>query len=137
MREKRINEIIDGMKSFNKETFHKSELLDEMLKLKEEIITTTFTKEELENNKYELVDVSNHFKQLYAEKKWPEDEDLWKLEKNNRNLQNLINAEISGNKGEEKALRELSYLYSQNCISSIRIGYIFYPLFRQLLDASL
>lgn len=43
MKTKRIEELMTAMKSFEKENYHKSELLNEMFALQKELVELTFS----------------------------------------------------------------------------------------------
>lgn len=46
MKTQRIEELMEGMKSFSKGDYHKSELLSEMFALQQEIVELTFSGEQ-------------------------------------------------------------------------------------------
>ena len=114
MKAKRIEELMAGMKSFSKDGYHKSELLNEMFALQQEIVELTFNGEHAATAELKIWDVEKHLEQLNEECGHVADEELQKFMKSSKILCNLIKAEISGNRGEYKAFKTLEYLQSQN-----------------------
>lgn len=114
MKTNRIEELMTSMKSFGKESYHKSELLDEMLLLQKEIVELTFSEDHVATADLKIWDVEKHLEQLNADCGNIADEELEKFMEESKDLCNLIKAEISGNRGEYKAFRTLEYLKSNN-----------------------
>lgn len=114
MKTKRIEELMVGMKSFSKDGYHKSELLNEMFSLQQEIVELTFSGEHAATAELKIWDVEKHLEQLNEECGHVADEELQKFMESSKILCNLIKAEISGNRGEYKAFKTLEYLQSQN-----------------------
>lgn len=114
MKTKRIEELMAGMKSFSKHGYHKSELLNEMFALQQEIVELTFNGENAATAELKIWDVEKHLEQLNEECGHVADEELQKFMESSKILCNLIKAEISGNRGEYKAFKTLEYLQSQN-----------------------
>lgn len=112
----RIEELMANMKSFRKEAYHKSEILDEMLALQSEIVNLTFNGEHAATAELKIYDVERHLEQLNEECEHVADEALQRFIDGSKVLCNLIKAEISGNRGEFKAFRTLEYLKSQNVV---------------------
>ena len=115
-KEKRIEELMLSMKSFSKNRYHKTELLGEMFALQKEIVEQTFKEEHVATADLKIWDVENHLKQLNEECDHVADEELKQFMESSKILCNLIKAEISGNRGEYKAFKNLEYLESQNRI---------------------
>lgn len=114
MKEKRIEELMTAMKSFGKESYHKSELLNEMFALQQEIVDLTFSEEHAATAELKIWDVERHLEQLNEDCGNVADEELARFKEGSKVLCNLIKAEISGNRGEYKAFKTLEYLKSQN-----------------------
>lgn len=114
MKTKRIEELMAGMKSFGKDGYYKSELLDEMFALQQEIVELTFNGEHAVTADLKIWDVEKHLEQLNEECGHVADEELRRFMESSKTLCNLIKAEISGNRGEYKAFKTLEYLHSQN-----------------------
>lgn len=114
MKAKRIEELMIAMKSFGKENYHKSELLNEMFALQKEIVELTFSGEHAATAELKIWDVERHLEQLNVDCGNVADEELAKFMEGSKVLCNLIKAEISGNRGEYKAFKTLEYLKSQN-----------------------
>lgn len=114
MKTQRIEELMTAMKSFGKESYHKSELLNEMFALQQEIVELTFSGEHAAIAELKIWDVERHLEQLNADCGNVADEELARFKEGSKVLCNLIKAEISGNRGEYKAFKTLEYLKSQN-----------------------
>ena len=116
MKTKRIEELMTAMKSFNQETYHKIELLTEMLNLQQEVVRLTFNEEHADTANLKIWDVENHLEQLNEECGHVADEALQRFKDGSKVLCNLIKAEISGSCGEMKAFRALDYVKSRNLV---------------------
>ncbi len=116
MNRDRVDQIISGMKSFPKETYYKGELLDEMLLLQQEIIGLTFNDDHAMTADLRTYDVIRHLEQLNEECGHPADEELRQFATDGKKLTNLIKAEISGNRGEEKACAALERISSPGVV---------------------
>lgn len=116
MKTQRIEELMTAMKSFGKESYHKSELLNEMFALQQEIVELTFSGEHAATAELKIWDVERHLEQLNADCGDAAAEELARFKEGCKMLCNLIKAEISGNRGEYKAFKTLDYLKSQNRI---------------------
>lgn len=114
MNAKRIEELMEGMSSFGKENYHKSELLGEMFALQQEMVELTFNDEHTATADLKIWDVEKHLEQLNEEYGHVADKELQRFMEGSKTLCNLIKAEISGNRGEYKAFKTLEYLQSQN-----------------------
>lgn len=114
MKTQSVEELMECMKSFSKEGYHKSELLSEMFALQQEIVELTFSGEHAATAELKIWDVEKHLEQLNEECGHVADEELQKFMESSKILCNLIKAEISGNRGEYKAFKTLEYLQSQN-----------------------
>ncbi len=116
MQMNRVNELMASMKSFGKEAYHKSELLDEMFALQREIVALTFNEDHATTADLRIWDVERHLEQLNADCGNIADAELEKFKSGCKALCNLIKAEISGNRGEYKAFRTLAYLQKDHII---------------------
>lgn len=114
MKTKRIEELMAGMKSFGKESYHKSELLNEMFALQQEIVELTFNGEHASTADLKIWDVERHLEQLNEDCGHVADEELQIFKEGSKTFCNLIKAEISGNRGEYKAFKTLEYIRSQS-----------------------
>ena len=114
MKAKRIEELMTAMKSFGKESYHKSELLNEMFALQQEIVELAFSGDHAATAELKIWDVERHLERLNADCGNIADEELARFMKGSKVLCNLIKAEISGNRGEYKVFKTLEYLKSQN-----------------------
>lgn len=116
MNTNRKNELLSGMESFNKESFHRSELLDEMMKLQSELVMLTFNEEHAAIANLRLWDVEQHLKDLNEQLGNVADKELEKFISESKVLCNLIKAEVSGHRGEYKAFSVLEHLKSKNIV---------------------
>lgn len=114
MKTQRIEELLAGMKSFNKAGYHKSEMLSELFALQQEIVELTFNGEHATTANLKIWDVEKHLEQLNEECGHIADDELKRFIDGSKILCNLIKAEISGNRGEYKAFKTLEYLQSKN-----------------------
>ena len=114
MEMKRVNELMANMKSFEKEAYHKNELLDEMFSLQREVVALTFNEDHASTADLKIWDVEKHLEQLNQDLGNVADEELRRFEKGCKILCNLIKAEVSGNRGEYKAFRSLEFVKSEH-----------------------
>ncbi len=115
-RTRRIEEIMEAMKSFGKDKYEKSELLDEMFKLQQDIVRLTFNGDDSSTSDLRIWDVERHLEQRNRDCGNVADEELRKFKEGSKALCNLIKAEISGNRGEAKAFRFLQNIRTRNII---------------------
>lgn len=115
-RTRRINEIMEAMKSFGKEKYQKNELLTEMLALQQEIVGLAFNGNHASMADLKIWDVERHLDQLNQDCGNAADEELQRFKDGSKTLCNLIKAEISGNRGEAKAFRTLQYIRTKNIV---------------------
>lgn len=106
----RKKEILNSFKAFSDEKYHKDEVLSELFKLQDEAVQLTFNDMHAESGSLNLHDVCNHFEQLSLEKLGIVTDEIEELKNASYAIYNLIQAEISGQKGEEKAFRFLKQL---------------------------
>lgn len=112
----RSNEILSQISAFNKDTYTKSELLPELLKLQKEIVDLTFNSQHAEKGNLRLWDVVEHMKKLNDERNGAADTLLEKFIQSSKSVGNKIAAEISGNYGEQKVFRALENLGCENAV---------------------
>ena len=112
----RVKELMSSMKSFGKEAYYRSELLDEMFALQREIVALTFNEDHASTADLRIWDVERHLEQMNQDCGNVADEELGRFEEGCKNLCNLIKAEISGRRGEYKVFRTLEYLNTNHII---------------------
>lgn len=115
MNTNRVNEIVSNFASFKKEAYHKTEVLPELFALQDELIKATFN-DATDTTGFKIWDVENHLEQINAKYRGIATELLESFKKDCKYLSNLIKAEISGNRGEEKAFDSLSRIYGDHII---------------------
>lgn len=103
----RKNEIVAAMKSFSKETYHKTEVLPELLLLQKELVELVFDEEHAAKGNLKIWDVEKHLEQLSESNKKVAAEEIAHFEEGCKEICNRIKAEISGNWGEEKTFQRL------------------------------
>lgn len=116
MKNNRVEEIISNMTSFGKDRYHRSELLSEMFKLQDEVVKQTFNEEHAAIADLKIWDVENHLSDLNEQNNHIADAELEKFKGECRTLCNLIKAEISGQRGENRAFRSLEFLNAPSLI---------------------
>lgn len=116
MKANRVNEMMATMKSFSKAKYQKNELLTEMFTLQQEIVSLTFKGEHVSTADLKIWDVERHLEQLNRDCGYVADKELQRFKEGSKTLCNLIKAEISGKRGEEKAFRTLQYIRSKHII---------------------
>lgn len=116
MHSKRIEEVQSNLKAFEKSAYHKSEILEELLKLQAEMVSLTYNDQHASLADLKLYDVERHLRGVNEECDHVADEELNRFTEESKVVCNLIRAEISGNKGEYKAFSALNYLKMPNTI---------------------
>lgn len=116
MNNSRAQELMTSMKSFENEAYHKSEMLDEMLRLQSEIVNITFNGDHAATADLKIYDVERHLEQLNEKCGHVADAELQNFKNESRNFCNMIKAEISGRRGELKAFRNLESLTTKNIV---------------------
>ncbi len=106
----RVNEILESMTSFRKESYQREEILDQLMTLQKELVNATFSEEHAENGTLRIWDVEKHLEQLNQERGNVADEELAAFEEKCKFVCNMIKSEISGRNGEEKAFRALDVI---------------------------
>ena len=115
-KERRFDEMMSAMTAFSKDRYQKSELLNEMFALQQEIVDLTFADEETHKTSLRIWDVEKYLSSLNQECGNVADKELQKFEEESKAFCNLIKAEISGNRGEARAFRKLEYIRSKNIL---------------------
>lgn len=108
--ETRKQEIINMLTSCSRPTYKKEELLTEMLKLQNEMLEVTFSKDHAELANLRLWDIEHHLEQVNNECGGAASNELERFRLQSKKVCNLIKAEFSGNNGEYKTFKTLEYL---------------------------
>ncbi len=116
MSKARVNEILSSITAFNSEPIGREEYLPELKKLQTEIINLTFNEEHASTGDLRIWDVEKHFQQLNETNGNVAETELAKFIEGSRELANLINAEISGSRGEFMVFNTLRNLRGENRI---------------------
>ena len=82
----RVNELMASMKSFGKEAYYRSELLDEMFALQREIVALTFNEDHASTADLRIWDVERHLEQMNQDCGNVADEELGRFEEGCKNL---------------------------------------------------
>ena len=114
--EGRVNEIMETLKAFRKEKFYKDEMLQELFDLQAEIVDLTFNETHSDNSNLKLYDVERHLTQMNKDQGHPADDELQRFHEGCNVITNAIKAEISGSRGEYKAMKTLGYLHGKHLI---------------------
>ena len=112
----RKNEIINAMPSFTQDRYTKAELLPELFQLQSELVNLTFNGEHAENAQLKIWDVQNHLAKLNDERGHVADDLLQQFTDGCKIINESIRGEISGNKGEYKALRSIETVRSKHTV---------------------
>lgn len=108
----RISEIAASIRSFGRETYHRSEVLPELFSFQQELVNLTFG--ENAGGSLKLWDVESRLERLNEEYGHPADEELRRFQRGSRAVSNLMKSEISGNRGERMVFRIIDGLMSWN-----------------------
>lgn len=114
--ETRTNEIMSSIKSVSKQTYRKSEVLPELFALQQEIVALTFNAEHAELGDLKIWDVESHLEQLNDDYGGIATEELQRFKSGCAFLCNLIKAECSGNRGENKAFYALERMRAEHLV---------------------
>ena len=114
--ERRIEELVSTMKSFEKETYHKSEILPELLELQREVVALTFEEgtEGIENLR--IWDAKRKLEEKNQSRNGIAKEEFDRFAKMSGKVSNAISAEISGNRGEYYVFNKLERLRCENTV---------------------
>ena len=108
--QERQNQIYESINSFKKDLYHKNEILPELLNYQQEVVNFAFGDDFENRNELRFWDAINHYKNLNTECNEIANDELQKFIIDCKKATNKIKAEISGNHGEEIALRSLETL---------------------------
>lgn len=111
--QERKNQIADSITSLSKSTYHRSEVLSELLSYQQEIVTLA-TGYELE--KPRLWDAVKHLERLNKDCGGIASESLEVFKRDCKMITDLIKSEISGIRGEDMAFKSLDRLNCENQI---------------------
>ena len=114
--EARKHEIVSGIKSGAKASYHRSEVLPELLALQQEVVSLTFNQDHADFADLKIWDVVKHLSQLNEEKGGIASEELSRFQSGCRRMSNLIKAGISGNWGESKAFAALDRVRAEKIV---------------------
>ena len=114
--EARKHEIVSGIKSGAKASYHRSEVLPELLALQQEVVSLTFNQDHADFADLKIWDVVKHLSQLNEEKGGIASEELSHFQSGCRRMSNLIKAGISGNWGESKAFAALDRVRAEKIV---------------------
>ncbi len=103
----RIKDIESKLTAFKKESYQRKEIIDELLNLQAEMVNATFDGEHAERSHLKIWDIEKHFEQLNEDCEHVADELLTKFKTESKAFTEMIRAEISGSKGEQKAYKSL------------------------------
>lgn len=99
--------MTNQIKAFSKESYHKSEILPELLNYQREIAVIAMGEKHKDTHFFELI---KYFEEKNEQFGGALTSSLEKFRKDSLKLDNLIKAEISGNNGETKAFQSLEKL---------------------------
>ena len=116
MSNERVNEIVNSLTAFSKESYYRGEMLQELLKLQSEIVDLTFNEDHAAKADLKIWDVEAHLEQQNEKAGHIGDEELDRFKAGSKELCNLIKAEISGNRGENKAFYALENVRAPHLI---------------------
>ena len=112
----RIYEIKSQLHSFDKRSYHKTEILPELFALQSELVEILFAGEDIDKASLKIWDVEKRLAEMNAEREGIVTEELSAFERDCKYICNLIKAEISGNRGEEKAFESLSRIRGEHTV---------------------
>ena len=112
----KIHEIKNQLHSFDKKCYHKTEILPELLALQSELVEILFAGEDVDKASLKIWDVEKRLAEMNAQCGGIVTEKLRAFERDCKYICNLIKAEISGNRGEEKAFESLSRIRGEHTI---------------------
>lgn len=113
----RKNEIIKAMPSCAKEHYRRDEVLPELIQFQSELVNLTFNGEHAEQANLKIWDVHNHLFALNEERGKPVDDNtMHRFWIDCKAISEAIKGEISGSKGEYKALRSIETVRSRHTV---------------------
>ena len=111
---KKIIEVLCKLTAFMECKYRKADILGEYLKLQREILELVFDREHILNARLTIWDAYNQLERENQEKGGIVTKELEEFKQGCRTLNNLIRAEISGNRGESLVINRLSALKGVN-----------------------
>lgn len=112
----RIHEITNQFQSFSKKRYHKTEILPELFALQSELVEMLFAGEDVGKASLKIWDVEKRLAEMNSECGGIVTEKLRAFKSDCKYICNLIKAEISGNRGEEKAFESMSRMRGEHTI---------------------
>lgn len=116
MKSGRVEEIMASLKAFSKDRYYRSELLNEMFSLQDEMVSLAFQKDHVEDDGLRIWDVENHLDQMNQRNGHVADAELERFINESKTFCNIVKAEVSGYRGEAKAFYALQGVRSRNVI---------------------
>ena len=117
----RVNEIMNKITAFDKEMYSRDEILNELIKLENEMTAITFGTEQAEGKRF--YDISDHYSDMNRSENKGADELVENFRRDCHEVTNAIKGEISGRKGEAQTFKRLSFLTSAHSLrKNIEIG---------------
>ena len=107
--EEKLNMILAKLTAFSRAKYLKADIEAELRKLQHEILIIVFDEEHALNAHLTIWDAYNHLAQINAERGGIADDPLAEFKELCKIFNNLIRAEISGNKGESMTAHRLSF----------------------------
>ena len=121
--EEKLNMVLAKLTAFAKEKYFKTDLEAELRKLQTEILMLVFDEEHALNAHLTIWDAYNHLAQINEERGGIADELLAEFKELCKIFNNLIRAEISGNKGENMTAHRLSFLHgTHKLLRNVQLG---------------
>ena len=121
--EEKLNMILAKLTAFSKAKYLKADVEAELRKLQYEILVIVFDEEHALNAHLTIWDAYNHLAQINEERGGIADEPLEEFKEQCKIFNNLIRAEISGNKGENLTAHRLSFLHrTHKILRNIQLG---------------
>ena len=114
--QEKVNKVVNNFKSFQKTKYCKADIEGELRKLQHELLRLVFDEEHILNANLIIWDAFNQLVNENEEKDGIATELLEVLRKECKMFNNLIRAEISGNKGESQVLHRLGGLKGKHAI---------------------
>ncbi|SEM22630.1 Nuclease-related domain-containing protein [Butyrivibrio sp. ob235] len=115
MNTNRVETIVSNMKSFEKDSYYRNELLQELFNLQQEVVGLTFNEDHADLGNLKLWDVERHLEQMNSDLDHVADLELERFENGCKVICSEIKAIISGNRGEFKAFKCLEGI-EEDCI---------------------
>lgn len=111
---KNIDKIVASMRSFDRDSYRKDEVLPELLKLQREVVDMVVVDSDQDNADLRIWDVEKVLEQANAHLGGVADTELLRFKANCKSLSQAISGEISGIRGERRAHRSLATLNVEN-----------------------